>query len=185
MMNVMIGQSFIRHAAFTWGNVAVLVAALGLLVWNVSAGHLDDALVWVAVSGFTVVILQVRGKLPPLFGFCLAVVAAANSAGYTMTLWHEGTAFDETVHALTTFAGTAALGWGLLSAGKLPRSRARLVTIVIGLGVLLGLLWEGIEWLIGIIGNPRDTAIDLVMDALGASMAAALVSRVQSSGERR
>ena len=37
----------------------------------------------------------------------------------------------------------------------------------------MGLLWEGFEWVIGIIGSPRDTAVDLAMDVLGGLLAAA------------
>ena len=165
----------IRPPVFAWCSGAVLAVALGFVAWNGVTGQVSDALVWCGIAAVAAIIFAVRDRLPPLYGFLLALAAAVNGAGYTMTLWHDETLFDEIVHGFTTFAGMAAIGWALARRpGKLRESRSFLVATMLGLALVLGLLWELFEYLIGIIGTPRDTGIDVVMDMIGASLAAAL-----------
>lgn len=46
------------------------------------------------------------------------------------------------------------------------------------IGLVLGFVWEGFEWVIGIIGDRHDTIVDLAMDGLGAILAALLLKLV-------
>ncbi len=41
-------------------------------------------------------------------------------------------------------------------------------------GLVFGLVWEGFEWVIRLIGGQRDTLVDLAMDSLGAVTAGIL-----------
>lgn len=170
----------VRHSAFAWGSAAVLATALGFIAWNGITGQWADMLVWCAIAAVCAGVVFFRKMLPPFHGFLLALAATVNGAGYTLTLWHEQTSFDEAVHAFTTFAGMAAIGWMLLRSGKFSSSRGKLFWTVIGLGIILGLLWEGVEMIIGISGSPRDTLIDMIMDTLGATAAASLSCRIAS-----
>jgi len=106
----------------------------------------------------------------------LIVAATVNAAGYILGLWHERTLFDEIVHAFTTFAGMTALIWMATRDGRVLNGASALSVIAFALlaGFILGLVWEGFEWLIGIIGNQRDTLVDLAMDSLGAVAAGVL-----------
>jgi len=162
----------IRHPVFARCILAVLGIALGFVARNGMTGQTSDALVWCGIALVAAIIFYVRDTLPPLNGLLLALAAAVNGAGYTMTLWHDQTLFDEVVHGFTTFAGMAAIGWALVhKRGELRDARAALVGTMLGLALLLGLLWELFEYLVGIIGTPRDTAIDVLMDMIGASVA--------------
>nr|WP_294171107.1 hypothetical protein [uncultured Sphingomonas sp.] len=102
-----------------------------------------------------------------------------NTAGYLQALWHERTPFDETVHGFTAFAGMAAGGWFVL---KQRPHLSGLLWKAAATGLMIGVAWEGFEWAIGIMGDLRDTIIDLVMDTAGALAAAALLRRVAGPG---
>lgn len=163
-----------RHAVFLWGCRAILVLAVGFLIWAAMIAHWQDALVWGAIGAVTAVVLYARDTLPPFHGFLLALAAGVNGAGYALTLWHTETFFDEAVHGFTSFAGMAAIGWWLCRRHGVQLSCPVLFGIIVAVGLGLGLLWEGFELLIGIIGSPRDTLIDLGMNGVGAAVAAAL-----------
>lgn len=118
--------------------------------------------------------------------FFIALVAAAalvNAAGYLLTLWHDETVFDEAVHLYTSFAVMAALGWLASGRPPFPHSAPPWWAFVVS-GLILGLAWEVIEWIAGIIGGRRDTAMDLAMDTLGAAAAAALVQFAYRRGTK-
>lgn len=110
--------------------------------------------------------------------FLVAAAAAVNAAGYVLGLWHDETIFDEVVHFFTSFALMAALGTALIRRGLAGAFTNRMFLTFGALGLLLGLLWEAVEWAIGIIGGRTDTLLDLAMDLAGAVAAAALVSRL-------
>ncbi|MBA3577848.1 MAG: hypothetical protein H0W39_09605 [Sphingomonas sp.] len=112
--------------------------------------------------------------------FYAALVVSAllvNAAGYLLSLWHEETLFDEIVHFYTSFAVVGTIGW-LALRGAAPRRSPPTWWILVAVGVLLGLAWEAVEWVLGIIGSGHDTMMDLAMDAAGAAAAAALLSYV-------
>lgn len=109
-----------------------------------------------------------------VYALLVALAVLLNAAGYLLSLWHEETAFDEAAHLFTSFAGMAALGRIAAATPAFGRSAPPL-WVFIGVGLLLGIAWEGLEWLLGIIGSLRDTLIDLVMDGTGAAAAAALL----------
>ncbi len=171
---------FFNYPAFTWACWALLAAAQACLIWAGAESHWGDVIALTAISLVIAAILYTRSKLPSFFGFMLAVAAAVNGAGYALQLWHDETLFDEIVHAFTTFAGMAAIGWSLRDNDRLAASPVRLLSSVIAIGLALGVLWEVFEWAIGIIGRPKDTAIDLLMDAVGAVAAAAMIWQLKS-----
>lgn len=183
MMSAMKGQTsfattgFHRAAVFLTAaltgtaTVAALNAAFG--------GSWMAALAWASCVLVGAVALASRRKLPPLIGLSLLIAAMVNAAGYTLNLWHERTPFDEAVHAFTSFAAMAAATWVLLAGGV--ASWRTVIPLAIGMGIVAGLAWEAFEWLIGIVGDWRDTAIDVLMDAAGAFAGGIFVRRI---GER-
>ena len=170
------------HPSFRWMSAAALVAAAGgglYLAWHerwMEAGALG------AVAVLGAIFMAARDRLPAIFTFLFVAAGLVNALGYILSLWHEATLFDEAVHAFTSFTLSAAAGWLLVgSTGLLDRGESlRIVFAVAGTGLILGLMWEAFEWAIGIIGGPRDTVMDLVMDlsgAVAAGLFCALVAR--------
>lgn len=177
--------SFLRHPAFLWASGALLAASLILLIIGTIGARWGDAAVWSMIALVSIAAIQGRNHMPALFGFLLALTAAVNGAGYSLTLWHEETSFDEVVHFFTTFAGMTAIGWALLATRTIGRlSRLKLFVTIVGIGFILGVLWEGFEALIGISGRPKDTLIDLLMDSGGALVAGALICLLKGFDRR-
>ncbi len=116
-----------------------------------------------------------KGRL--FYAVVLGLAALANVAGYVFSLWHDETVFDEIVHLFSTFAVISAIGKAAVTAGRLAPSATFFISLV-ALAVVLGVLWEAFEWLIGIIGGRHDTLMDLAMDTLGAVFAALLINGV-------
>lgn len=177
----MTAPTFLDHPAFAWACRAIAAAAAVYGLWALVSSPWSETIVSAVIALIATAALYGRARLPILFGLSVAVAAAVNGAGYVFTLWHEETAFDEIVHAYTGFAGMAAIGWAMFH-GRLLAGwpSAWLVAAMLGIGLLLGIAWEGFEALIGIIGSRRDTLIDLAMDMAGALIAAALICWVRS-----
>lgn len=166
----LINHPFLRTA--NWVLVTGLAAAG---TYAISVDTFEGAvLLGLAVFGGSV--LQVQRALPSSIMLLLIVAASVNAAGYIVGLWHERTMFDEIVHAFTTFAGMTAVIWMATREGRLLSGASALIIVASALltGLILGLVWEGFEWVIGIIGDQRDTLVDLAMDSLGAVTASLL-----------
>ena len=166
----MIDHPFLRTAS--WLVVAGLAAA-GAYAISVDTAE-GAVLLGLAVLGG--VALHFQRALPSSIMLLLFVAATVNAVGYILGLWHERTMFDEIVHAFTTFAGMTALIWMATRDGRLLDGASALSVVASALlaGLILGLVWEGFEWVIGIIGDQRDTLVDLAMDSLGAGTAGLL-----------
>lgn len=120
-------------------------------------------------------------KAKPFYAMLLLLAASLNASGYLLNLWREETLFDEAAHLFTTFAGMAALGRAFLTRTS-ARPSSRLAILMVILALILGVAWECFEWIVGIIGNERDTIIDLLMDLAGAVLAALLIKRLFETG---
>lgn len=169
------------HSAFLWGCALILLLAVGLIGNAIVAGLWAEALAWTVIGGIAGTAILLRERFPILLGFLIALAALADTAGYAFTLWKADTLFDEAIHGFTSFAGMAAIGWAL-SRSETGRqwSRGALVAVIVGIGLALGLLWEGFEWVADMIGSPRDTLIDLAADTIGAALAGLLVVSVHA-----
>lgn len=166
-------HAYLDRPFFAWACGIVLGAALAGCLWLVLGGEALRSLGPAAIAVTAAAALLARRILPAAFGLLLTVAVAVNAAGYVLTLWHERTAFDEIVHAFTSFAGMAAIGWLVLK--RRMRPGLALLWQALAIGLVIGVAWEGFEWAIGIIGSRRDTAIDLLMDGVGALLAAMLL----------
>lgn len=151
--------------------IAWLIVA-GLAVSGGYALTVDmvEGAVLIGLASISSVALHFQRTFPSAIMLLLIVAGTVNAAGYILGLWHERTLFDEIVHAFTTFVGMIALLWMATRDGR-PLSQASgpsIIASALVAGLVLGLAWEAFEWTIGIIGNQRDTLIDLAMDSLGA-----------------
>ncbi|MDQ3074220.1 MAG: hypothetical protein M3Q88_01215 [Pseudomonadota bacterium] len=158
----------------------LVVAALFGSAFSVAEDNWMGAAAWAACATIGVLALIFRRTLPPLFGLLLIIAAVVNTAGYVFDLWRDRTMFDEIVHAFTTFAGLASAGWLFLR--QRPQAGDKLIWIAVGVGLAAGLAWEAFEYAIGMIGDLKDTIIDLVMDMIGAAAAGALVRWLAEPG---
>lgn len=122
-------------------------------------------------------------RLPTLFDFLFVLAALLNAAGWVWGLFGMPGPYDEIVHAFTTFAITLAVSF-LVYQRMLTVFRQHTILYLLTIasfGIAIGALWEITEWSAGkvlstqIIGSLNDTIIDLLMDTLGA-IVAALVS---------
>lgn len=114
----------------------------------------------------------------PLAWGLAAAAAALNVLAYALSLY-ELAWFDEALHAFTLFALTfivaCLLRRDLAAARMLPYC-----AILVACGLALGTLWEFAEWGYDMFsrGNSilgkQDTMVDLVLDTVGAVLAALL-----------
>lgn len=140
----------------------------------------------IAAIGF----ILLDDQLPNLFDLLFVLAALLNAGGWVWDLFHLPGPYDEITHAYTTFALTLALSFLVYGALLTSFYDHRLVFVlaIASFGISIGAIWEVTEWLIGVIDNLQDTLMDLVMDSIGALLAAlfslvALQERVQ--GNRR
>jgi hypothetical protein len=130
------------------------------------------------VASFVFVIRD--DKLPTLFDFLFVLAALLNATGWVWNLFGMPGPYDEIVHAYTTFAITLALSFLVYgSMLNIFRNHTLLYLVTItSFGIAIGALWEVTEWSAGKILNTQviesldDTIIDLVMDTIGAGLAA-------------
>lgn len=119
--------------------------------------------------------------------WCLAAaLVLANAAGYAFDLYGRFWWFDRVLHGCTLFALTF---WGaVILCGRAlngpANHRLTRVLLIAGLGVALGAWWEFAEWgfdhLVpaNVIKGKYDTVVDLVVDTIGAVLAACWSLRV-------
>jgi len=160
-----------------------VLAALGVLavVALVTRTRLDA----LTLAGFAIgagAWIRIMRRLPPLVHLMLAVAALLNAAGYAWDLWQRITLYDDAVHGFTIFALTLPLGL-LASGSRLALSQGRrleYVLVVASFGIAVGALWEVAEWAFdlvqpsNVIQGKTDTIIDIIMDTIGALLAAGL-----------
>lgn len=130
------------------------------------------------IASFVFVIRDDR--LPTLFDFLFVLAALLNAAGWVWGLFGMPGPYDEIVHAFTTFAITLAVSF-LVYQRMLTIFRQHKILYLLTIasfGIAIGGLWEIAEWSAGkilaieVIESLDDTIMDLVMDTLGAIVAA-------------
>ncbi|MBE9182479.1 hypothetical protein IQ268_28420 [Oculatella sp. LEGE 06141] len=136
------------------------------------------ALAFFLIASFAFVIRD--DKLPTVFDFLFVLAALLNAGGWVWGLFYQPGLYDEITHAFTIFAFTLALSF-LVYRSMLTVFRQHkwlyLLTIA-SFGIAIGAVWEIAEWASGqvlaaeVIGNVDDTITDLLMDSLGAGLAA-------------
>jgi hypothetical protein len=175
----MIGTNWRGFRVIAWVGQAlltifVIVAAL--------QGNWLNALALACFLVVSLVFVIKDDRLPTLFDFLFVVAALLNAAGWVWGLFYLPGPYDEIVHAYTTFAITLALSFLVYSSMlNIFRNHKLLYLVTIAsFGIAIGALWEITEWSAGkilpteVIGSLNDTIIDLVMDTLGAGLAATL-----------
>ncbi|MBD2356479.1 hypothetical protein H6G41_17920 [Tolypothrix sp. FACHB-123] len=165
------------YRAIAWVGQAVL--AIFVIFASVQGNWLNAlALGFFLIASLVFVIRD--DKLPTLFDFLFVVAALVNAMGWVWGLFYMPGPYDEIVHAYTTFAITLALSFLVYSSIlNIFRNHTLLYLVTIAsFGIAIGAIWEVTEWSAGkilsteVIGSLDDTIIDLIMDSLGAGLAA-------------
>ncbi len=124
-------------------------------------------------------------RLPVLFDFLFVFAALLNAAGWVWGLFNAPGLYDEIVHAFTIFALTLAFSF-LIYRPMLDifhQHKLLYLLTITSFGIAIGALWEVAEWTAeqvlatNVVPGLEDTIIDLVMDSLGAVLAALLSLR--------
>ncbi len=132
-----------------------------------------------ALAGFLIgslIFIVSDERLPTLFDFLFVVAALLNAGGWVWGLFYQPGPYDEITHAFTTFSVTLALSF-LIYKPMLSlfwNHRVLYLLTIASFGIAIGALWEIFEWLTQAINSLNDTIVDLIMDCLGAAMAALL-----------
>lgn len=160
-------------------------------------GVLTLAVVWLLVTGdvtaafivgvfliLSFVHLLREGARPNMFDLLFALAAVLGAVGYSFNLFNRVVPYDEITHSFTTFAVSLTF-YFLFYRGAVPRRQAvAMATSVFTLGVTVGTFWEIFEWVIGNRYGMADTISDLVVDSLGALVAAFVALLVRWRGGR-
>lgn len=174
-----------------WARVvtdAVAVAGVLSLVVAIWWGAVVVALFALVLLGLTVPrVAGVPAQFQALGGAMLLFAAWAATLG-----WYETVPFlDLLVHAVVNGQLAVLLVVLLLRAGALPAgaSRTGTVLVTVGLGALLGVVWEVGEWFghsvldDGIVVGYDDTMGDLLAGTVGAGVASLLLARHHGGGD--
>jgi VanZ family protein len=141
-----------------------------------SKGNFQGALTLAGFLAASVAFVAWDRQLPNLFDFLFAIAALLNAGGWVWGWFYVPGPYDEIVHAFTTFSITLALSF-LVYGPMLNVFREHRVLFVLAIasfGIAIGALWEVFEWVTGVINDLDDTITDLIMDTLGATIAAVL-----------
>jgi len=164
-----------RFAA--WGELVLLGIAVVVAAMQ---GKWQGALVLVGFGIAAIVFLMATEHVPALVDLVVVIAALANAAGFVWNLYGQFAWFDEVVHGYTLFALTLPLGFLAFQSvlDSFGENRLPLILAIASFGIALGALWEIAEWLYdqfvagNVILGKFDTMVDLVVDSVGAVLAA-------------
>ena len=175
----MFSDNWKGYRTFAWFLQGLL--ALAIIVVLIQGKWLPA----LTLGGFLLVsflFVKFEHKLPSIFDLIFMIAALINAGGWAWDLYNKPGPYDEIAHFFTVFAIT--LAFGFLLYRELMESfysrRWLFVLTIASLGLALGALWETIEWLSDfvipkqIVSGLFDTETDLILDGLGALLAALL-----------
>lgn len=173
----MMNANWRGYRVAAWVGQALLTIAV---IAAISQGNWQNALGLAVFLAASLAFVVMDDRLPALFDFLFVLAALLNAGGWVWGLFYQQGPYDEIVHAFTTFAVTLALSFLAYSSMlTIFRNHKLLYLLTItSFGIAIGALWEIAEWTAGIVLSTEviesldDTIIDLIMDSLGAAIAA-------------
>lgn len=148
---------------------------LGLaVIFAIYQGKVLGVVTLVGFLAASLVFVIMDDRLPTLFDFLFVIAALVNAGGWVWGLFYQPGPYDEITHAFTTFSITLALSFLVYSSMlSVFRSHRILYLLTIAsFGIAIGAIWEIFEWAIAVINDIDDTIVDLIMDSIGAALAA-------------
>lgn len=177
LVRIMLNANWRGYRIAAWiGQILLGMAVLAALV----QGNRLNA---IALAGFLITSLTFVVKddrLPTLFDFLFVIAALLNAGGWVWQLFYQPGPYDEITHAFTTFAITLALSFLVYHSmlNVFRQHKVLYLLTIASFGIAIGALWEVAEWTAGkvlateVIESLDDTIVDLIMDSLGAGLAA-------------
>jgi hypothetical protein len=163
--------------------LALRVALCLFLAALLLMGDVTAALIVAVFLALSFAHLLRSDRRPAVFDVLFALAALAGALGYAFGLFGEIVPYDELTHAFTTFSVSLAF-YFLFYAGAVPGQRAvALATSVFTLGVTVGAYWEIFEWFFIGKFTLADTISDLLVDSIGALVAALVALALRRSGD--
>lgn len=152
------------------------------VVWSAAQGQWTNAVALAVFLIASFVFVTQDDRLPTLFDFLFVLAALLNAGGWVARWFYAPGPYDEITHAFTIFALTLAFSfWVYQPLLRVFRDHRLLYLIAItSFGIAVGAVWEIMEWAAGlilqteVIGSLNDTVSDLLMDMVGATLAAIL-----------
>jgi hypothetical protein len=176
---MMVSTNWRGYRIAAWGGQFLLTIAV---LVTAAQGKWKEAIALACFLLASFAFVALENKLPTLFDMLFVLAALLNAGGWVWGLFYQPGPYDEITHAFTIFSITLALSF--LVYGSLLTSfkshRLLYVLTIASFGIAIGAVWEVAEWLAGkilpseVIGSLDDTIMDLVMDTLGAGLAALL-----------
>lgn len=149
-----------------WIGVALMLGAVVFLGLMGKWLGLVLSLVFLVAS---VAFMTLRHQVPSLFDLLFVIAALANGAGWIWELYTQVFAYDEVVHAYTSFAISLWLGFLVYYSPAEFRGRGLLFGLAIAtMGLAGGAVWEMIEYTFIQVKDPVE---DLMVDGIGAVLA--------------
>lgn len=119
------------------------------------------------------------GGYPHLIDICVVLPFLIDTAGNTANLYDTVEWWDDAMHVVTWIPWVTAVG---LALRRLPLGRLNVAALTVGFGAVTHIIWEVLEYLTFVRGNPNeaatayeDTIGDLVMSLSGSFLGALLV----------
>lgn len=170
-INRLMSTNWRGYRVAAWGGQFLLAVAL---VVTLAQGNWLGAIGVVSFLLAALAFIVMDERLPTLFDLLFVIAALLNAGGWVWGLFYQPGPYDEITHAFTTFSITLALSFLVYNPMlTLFRSHRLLYLLtIISFGIAIGALWEVFEWAIAVINDIDDTIVDLIMDTLGAALAA-------------
>lgn len=175
----MVSTNWRGYRIAAWGGQCLLTIAV---LVTAAQGKWKEAIALAIFLLASFAFVALENHLPTLFDMLFVLAALLNAGGWVWGLFYLPGPYDEITHAFTIFS--IALALSFLVYGSLLTSfrhhKLLYVLTIASFGIAIGAVWEVTEWLAGkifpseVIGSLDDTIIDLVMDTLGAGLAALL-----------
>lgn len=155
-----------------------------VLVINIYFFELPFVVITAGLLGVLIFYFWKR-TLPQIFLilFPLMVVIYMLGSEHILDLYVNSSYYDKVAHFFTEFVLTLLVGYSLKPVLEKKIHPLLFVLIISSIGIMLGVLWEIIEWgLYFYMPVPSgytamDTATDLIADSLGAVLAALLIRK--------
>jgi hypothetical protein len=162
-----------------WAGILVLTGSIPVLIL---IGQGIGALVMVPFTAAAIAFVPYESRLPTLFDALFAWASVLSAGGYAWDFYDTVGPYDGIVHLCTTFAVTLTFGYLAYDTvrGAFQEHPLLFLVAITSFGLAAGALWEMFEWVFGFIGSIPDTMSDLVLDGLGAFVAALLCVHARS-----
>jgi hypothetical protein len=169
-----------HHSRYAWACLAALVA---VAAWFWSLDKRDAAMgTAAALVGCLGLILPPRERMavlprrlrtiPRSLDATPVLMTLVVSPGYGLNWFYGANPYDEIVHLLNGVL-TGLVFVAILRGDGRPHAAGELILAGFLFGLNLGTVWEGFEYVTGLIGDWTDTWTDVALTTFGATLAAA------------